>query len=502
MTVHFEAGPSLAHRRPDLLAQALPWFSILILFAAAVALRHILPANTDVSWLLTVGERVLDGQRLYVDVIETNPPMAVLTYIPGIAFARATGLPVEFVTDSLIFVGIFISLAVAARILKNSSVVEGIQSWQLVSLVFGLLAILPIQAFGQREHIAIVELLPLLAVFSMRMKGETPLVWMAVVAGCGAGLAVSFKPHFVIGILCAAACLAVYSRSWKAFFAPENLIAAAAAVLYAISVIAFFPEFFTVIGPLVRDVYIPVGLSWQAMLEKPALPIWGASIITTMVLKRRGKIDAASLLLLATSFGFAAVFLLQRKGWPYQAYPMIATALIALAFAIASNAPANERIWRTGAIALFAFLLARSMLWFDSAFDARPLQAAVARLGPNPKILAITAEPGIGHPLVRALGGIWILRQQGLWVDAYLGYMRQHGTTGPQANPVLDAYANRERTMLIEDLTRIAPSVILVDNLTGNWGAWLRSHPDVSDLLRGYQLVETVDGVDIFGKVR
>ena len=500
--MHFETGPSLAHRRPDLLAHALPWLSILILFAAAIVLRHILAANTDVSWLLTVGERVLDGQRLYVDVIETNPPMAVLIYIPGIVIARATGLPVEFVTDSLIFAGIFISLAVAARILKNSSVVEGVQSWLLASLVFALLAILPTQAFGQREHIAIVALLPLLAVFSMRIKGETPSVWMAVVAGCGAGLAVSFKPHFAIGILCAAACLAIYSRSWKVVFAPENLIAAAAAVLYAVSVIEFFPEFFTVIGPLVRDVYIPVGLSWQAMLEKPALPIWGASVLTTMVLKRHGKIDAASLLLLATSLGFAAVFLLQRKGWPYHAYPMIATALLALGFTIASNAPPIERIWRTGAIALFALLFARSMLWLDSAFDALPLQAAVARLGPNPKILAITAEPGIGHPLVRALSGTWILRQQGLWVEAYLEYMRQHGTIGPQASPALDTYASRERTKLIEDLTRTAPSVILVDNLTGNWGAWLRSHPDVSSMLRGYQLVETVNSVDIFGKTR
>jgi hypothetical protein len=46
--------------------------------------------------LLTVAERVWDGQRLYVDVIETNPPMAVMVYIPGIAIARAVGLPVEW----------------------------------------------------------------------------------------------------------------------------------------------------------------------------------------------------------------------------------------------------------------------------------------------------------------------------------------------------------------------------------------------------------------------
>src|SRR5258707_1126986 len=83
------------------------------------------------------------------------------------------------------------------------------------------------------------------------------------------------------------------------------------------------------------------------------------------------------------------------------------------------------------------------MLWFDVAFDARPLQAAVARLGPHPKILAITAEPGLGHPLVRALNGTWISRQQGLWVQAYLEYMRQHDRTASQSGA---GYLCRSRT--------------------------------------------------------
>jgi len=83
-------------------------------------LRHFLAANTDVSWLLTVGERVLDGRRLYIDVVETNPPMAVLVYIPGIAISRVLGLPAEIVTDSLMFAARFISLAIVARILRKS----------------------------------------------------------------------------------------------------------------------------------------------------------------------------------------------------------------------------------------------------------------------------------------------------------------------------------------------------------------------------------------------
>src|SRR5260370_40852904 len=111
MLINIEAGPHLTRRQvhPVAAPTLLPWISIVILFAVAIVLRHVLAANTDVSWLLTVGERVLDGQRLYVDVIDANPPMAVLLYLPGILIARALGPPAEVVTHGVIFSAILAS---------------------------------------------------------------------------------------------------------------------------------------------------------------------------------------------------------------------------------------------------------------------------------------------------------------------------------------------------------------------------------------------------------
>jgi UDP-N-acetyl-D-mannosaminuronic acid transferase (WecB/TagA/CpsF family) len=87
-------------------------------------------------------------------------------------------------------------------------------------------------------------------------------------------------------------------------------------------------------------------------------------------------------------------------------------------------------------------------------------------------------------------------------VHAYLKHRRQYGTTGPQIDQVLDGYAARERAMLIEDIRRIEPSVVLVDNLTGDGSTWLRAHPEISSLLSDYQLAETVNGIDILSRVR
>ena len=77
--------------------------AVVAVFMVAIMLRGVLPFNVDVSWWLTICERMLDGQRLYVDILETNPPMAASVYMPGVVVARAIHMRPEVVTNGLIF---------------------------------------------------------------------------------------------------------------------------------------------------------------------------------------------------------------------------------------------------------------------------------------------------------------------------------------------------------------------------------------------------------------
>src|SRR6202012_3540758 len=104
-----------------------PWLPIVLVFAVAIGLRLLVPLNTDVAWLLTVGERVLDGQRLYSDIVEINPPMAVLVFLPGIALARALGLDPQVVIDAQILLLAAASMVVTARILRLSSALDPVK---------------------------------------------------------------------------------------------------------------------------------------------------------------------------------------------------------------------------------------------------------------------------------------------------------------------------------------------------------------------------------------
>ena len=504
MAMNIDAGPVPSYGRAATriwLTSLLPWLGVAALFAAAMAMRHVVAANTDVSWLLIAGERWLDGQRLYSDIVETNPPMAVLIYVPGILIARALGIAAEIVVDGLIFVAIAVSLAITARILKNSSALAPGQRWPLALLAIMVLTILPVQVFGQREHIAVIELFPALGVLALRIRRETPPAWAIAMAGLGLGLALSFKPHFVIPVLCCLGVAALHLKSWRIIFAAEHFIAAAVIAGYGVCIFAFFPEYFTVMAPLLRDVYT-IGLPLARMLEKPAVPVWGIALIGAMLVKRGKAFDSADALLIAASLGFGLIYFLQRKGWPYHSYPMMAFALLAFGCAMTSShdRTALGRGWFAGASAVLAALFVLSMVWFNHSLDARPLQAAVARLGPHPIILAISGNAGIAHPLTRAVGGVWASREQELLVASYDRYLR--GTESPDQQTLanLDRYAAREREWLIADFRKYRPTVVLVDNFTDDWTGWAHASPELVDLLNGYRLSETVMGVDIYVK--
>jgi hypothetical protein len=497
MTIHIDAGSGPAHRpaaRGIWRTWLLSWLAIVALFIVAVTMRHLVAANTDVSWLLIAGERWLDGQRLYSEILETNPPMAVLIYVPGVLIARTLGVSAESVIDDLLFVAIAVSLTITARILRNSSALAADQRWPLAVLAVAVLAILPVQVFGQREHIAVIELLPALAVLALRMKRETPPSWAIAIAGAGLGLALSFKPHFAIAMLCCLGVAALHLKSWRTFFVPEHFIAAAIVGCYGACIVLFFPEYLTAIAPLLRDVYT-IGLPLARMVEKPAVPLCGIVLIGATLQRPREAFDTTHLLLIAASLGFGLVYFLQRKGWPYHSYPMIAFALLAFGFAMT---PALGRGRLAGAAVALAAMFVLSMVWFNHALDARPLQAAVARLGQHPTILAISGNAGIAHPLTRAVGGIWASREQVLLVASYDRYLRETGSPDPQTLAMLDGYAAREREWLIADFRMYRPTVVLVDNLTDDWESWMRASPELVDLLKRYRLSDTVMGVDIY----
>jgi hypothetical protein len=496
MTLSIDASDAIT--KPRLERRVMLWLSLAAVFVGALVLRHLVPANNDVSWLLTAGDQILAGRKLYSEVIETNPPIAVFTYIPATLIAHLIGVAAETVVDALVFVAIAGSLACSVRILQASAFGRKLPTALLV-LAFVILAVVPLQEFGQREHIALIAFVPMMAALMIRAERETPRPWAIVVAGLGAAIMLAFKPHFALGFFGASALIAVRQRNWRLLVSPENLIAGFVFVAYVAGIALVFPNFFAVIGPLAKDVYIPVGQPFTTLVSESGVSCWLAAVLITFLLRRHAPRAASVAALLAVSFGYAAVFFLQRKGWPYHAYPMIAVALFACGVAMVSSPLVIKRQLPTkiAATAALVILIASATIWFRDSSNPSGLVPRLAKFGPDQAVLVVSGEAGIGHPVVREIHGRWVSRENSLWVTNFVRYMKQHGMVSADNAPALDRYVARERTWLIEDIKREPPTIVLIDNHTGQWGAWLRADAELSALLASYKKVDTFDNVDI-----
>lgn len=476
------------------------WLPVVAVFGLALALREVTTANTDVSWGLTMAEKWLDGARLYIDLIEVNPPATVFLYVAPVALARALGLAPETMVDILVFLAIGVSLWLSQFTLRRGEVIDDGEAAPLLTIAAAALAILPARNFGEREHIALILFLPCLSVAAVRARGATPGTAMIVAAGIAGGLMAAIKPHFAAAMVFTAAAAALSARSWRPIFAIENWIAAALLAGYAAFVVIVYPQFISEMMPLLLAVYVPVKAPLGKLLVFFATPIWVSALALIVWLKGFTALRAPFSLLLAASAGFAVSYYVQQKGWSYHAYPMLALALMAVVLAFIDRwhrgTAEGARPARLASAATGALIAGTTYLWMSFAVDCSALAAPIRAMVPHPKMLALTADLAYGHPLVRQVGGTWVGRVSAQWITAGVMIRRHETRLDPATDARLEAYLRRDRAMLTEDIARNRPDIIVVQPMQGfDWLAWAKADPQLAAELARYRPAATVNKV-------
>lgn len=477
----------------------MPLLLIGVVFAIAIVLRQVVPLNTDVSWLLVIGERMRDGQRLYRDIIEINPPMAPFAYLPGVALARVLGVDPRHVIDAQLLLLAAASLFAVSRILRLSPATAPLKPGAFAVWAAAIVTILPMNVFAQREHIALLTFLPALAAYALRSNREPLPLWAILIAGVGAGITLAFKPFFTVPVALCILFAAIRSRSWRVLFAPENFIAGIIVTIVSLGTYLLYPEYFTVTYPLVRDTYLSWSMPLSVIFLNDATLISAVALVSVLLARQKTKPDPVLLVAVLASVGFAVSFFLQRRGWAYHSYPMVALALLAMGYVLTGAAGVEARSRRFEALSIFvmAATFAFGMLWFNANVYVGPIREAVAGLKPHPRILMLSGEAALGHPLVRDVGGVWVSRQENLWLREFVRLTRAKTTVDAATDAKLNDYLALERKWLIEDFRKLPPDIVLVDNLRDGWGDWARADAELSQLLKPYSLVRSVEGVDI-----
>jgi hypothetical protein len=295
-------------------------FWALALVWAAVNLLP--PINFDEALILTISERWLGGERLYVDLIDVNPPLIfVLNLVPA-AIERVTGIggPVALVLSILAFVAvaIWLSLRMLPLVVDAN---DRATRLMLPPLIVIALVIFPGDMLGQREHLMLVTTLPYLLLAAARIEG-TP-VPLARRIGIAAFAAIGFalKPHF-LAIPALIELFVLIRRGREALRDPAPWTMALLFTAYPIAIWIWLPQYYTNVIPLVMSAYETIGTAsgMTILLGNqlgPALIVLAPLGIAAFM----GRFSPLIRVVALAGLGAALSGVAQGKGWPYHLLP-------------------------------------------------------------------------------------------------------------------------------------------------------------------------------------
>lgn len=482
--------------------------------SAPVLIRSFDPRafNHDISWLFHCSRQLLEGARAYVDFVETNPPLIIWLGLPPAWVVRVLGTP-EIPTFNiyvllLVAVSLVAANGVLARLWSNDAV--GLRHATLWILGAALLLV-PGYSFGQRDHLAVVLLLPYLLSAAACLADRPPEVRMRWFCGLWAAPALGLKPHLIVVWLAVEMALWWSRREQTSWRRPENQAIAGLGCLYLLSVPLFAPAYLEVIRWLL-EVY---GAFAESAPISPHLTIAYIGAGSFLLIRSSASLLAVRRIAFVALLGFIAVVFLQQRGFPYHFVPatVLGWGCIGLsALAVLEQRSVYERLVRLPALTFLPLLMllivgiAAVSGWraFDRGFVSRPpdviieLRRVVNEIAPGGPIVAYSTRIYPGFPLVTATGARWSSRFGSLWLIPG-SYSELEKRTTPFPYHDLDKMGPLEKFQvdaIVEDFAANPPEVIIFDRSRTKQGLgrtdfdfaeYLGRDPRFAELTRDYR---------------
>ena len=453
----------------------------------------IMPLAPDVAWLVTVSERMLDGQHLYSEIFETNPPMAGLLYMLPVLVGRLLGvspdplITIQTIGFALLGTGLAAHLVTRYRLLSRPEMFLPV-AWLLGAAGWGI-------EFGQREQYALLAVLPVLVAIAARMTGAR-LSWrMVLLLALLGGFSAAIKPHFVLPLLVPAAAAALYTRGMRPLFAPELVLSALVFVGFWLGTLLLLPAYFSIIVPELAQAYLvdrrPL---WQLLINLPTFAFFAFGIIGAVLYRRQIIIRPLLVILVAGAIAYFAVFVLQGKGFGYHSIPAFVLMALAVLGAFDERQGAESRAldrWLPIAISVVFVLLPQH--YVARVAESRvPLIEAIAPYGQGLNIANLTHEIRAAEPLTRLVGGHYVNSMPALINTLSAWRMKIDGVTDRAILAPAEAVEELDRTRLREDFKRQPPDIVVTSRDGFDWVEWAERDPEFAGIISRYTTLASI----------
>ncbi len=309
---------------------------ILILFVVLWSTLYMdIHIDVDTSWLLQCLDRFLAGGTYKTDFYETNPPLSFLIYLPAYPLYTYWGLDPKFSVFIIVNLYIVFSSYVLYMHMKEGS----FNPTDIVVILFGYILALTWASgisYGSKDHLITAFLIPLCFYQYRLTREESPHRFTAVSSVFLGGLAICLKPHY--GIIAAAFFvhrLYITKSILTCIKKPDFWGLLIIGVAYIAFVFAVTPGFFEILPEIISiySVERPFPLYYRYYyvlygLVGFILAFWLFKAPSNQNLKH-------------ATIGFSALsalslipYILQDKGFHYQALPTLCFGSVALFIAI------------------------------------------------------------------------------------------------------------------------------------------------------------------------
>jgi len=494
-----------------------------VLIASGVLAQLSGTLNHDSAWYLYATGRFVDGARLYVDIIEVNPPLAFYLTVPAVLLARHAGLFPVHAFIVYVFGLIAVSLWLARHVLRRDSNLPAALRNGILLAGLVALAIYPSGSFGQREHLMLVLAFPYFITMALRAR-RVPIARLeAVAVGILAGIGFALKPHFFLAPAALELYLLANTRDLRGLFRFENVSLAASVLLYVASIALFTPEYLTKIVPYALLVYNDAYTSplWRVVNQREMI-LLPVIVVMQVVTRRQQSFGQFGEVFSIGAVCFLAIYLMQAKGWPYQIYPASALWLLATVAYLPGLAAMMRQGSFTRRIRIMSVTLTGvvvvGMLWvvagaatgkrYENPFLDAMLPIVRQYAGPSP-IYIFSTNVSTAFPLVTYSNAQWSSRFPTLWLLPGLVIKQPIAdVNGQEADRKLLGEIHRYLVdAVVADLSAKPPALIIVDarsdkpyfdGLDFDYIPFFMTDARFAEIWRHYQPLARYEGFVIF----
>lgn len=389
-----------------------------------------LPITHDAIWQLWVGKQLLHGAELYVDVVEVNPPLWFWLAVPLAALGEAASI------GSRQIVVLFFAASIAVSLVFSPP-------RSRLMLLF-VMVVLPLPAFGQREHFTLISSVPYAFLIAARIQGRPVAQPIAIAAWAALGFAL--KPYFIVVPLALEALL--WAHGNRKFVRPETVTMVACAVAYAAAVFVFAPTYLSEIVPMLRETY---GV-WPGN-DRRLTAAFVVAALGSVIEWRSGS--AETRVMAVAALAFLPAFFLLGKGWDYHSIPARGFLFLAVAMELIRS---RGRPLTDGLLAAAALLTLLPPGVYRNPFRAE-MNAHLAYVPRGGRVAVMTADPMRAWPMVDDRGLEWASRHFAFWQLQAIALGRMPELTAVLERHVAEDLRNRPDAVIVDREPNLGPRV-------------------------------------------